>query len=65
MFTTSITIVILIKHKLIFIIYNIKRKYIYIFPMETVSDIGSSINNILRSVVGNHKAKKISKKLKY
>lgn len=33
--------------------------------METVSDVGSSINNILRSVVGNHKAKKISKKLKY
>lgn len=33
--------------------------------METVSDIGSSVNNILQSVMGNHKANKNSRKIKY
>lgn len=63
MCTTPIAIMIFIKHKLMFIIYNIEGKNFF-FPMETVTDVGSNVYSIFWRIMGSHKAKKIFKENK-
>lgn len=53
-YTCTPPLVIFIKHKLIFIMYNEEKKYFFLWKL---SNLGSSAYNIFWRVTGSHKAK--------